>query len=234
MFRKIFSFFGSSNTKKDDTPKLSSVDKEKKALKIKKVFSNIPSFETQRPILRRIREIDYIDMYEYSADADVTRYLVWHPHKTLDETKSYAKDLQKRYDTGKFFDWGVVFKEDGKLIGTCGLTTVNVNKNSCEVGYVLAKKYWGMGLIPEALELVMDFAFTYLEFDRIEARFFEGNANSLRVMQKMGMVFDRIDYNLFNIKGGPKNVHNYYITREMFEARKVMLQNARWQNAQNV
>jgi len=159
-------------------------------------------------------------MYEYSGDTDVTRYLTWQPHANLIETKNYAHDLQKKYNAGKFFDWGIVFKEDGKFIGTCGLTTINLNKNSCEVGYVLAKKYWGRGLMPEALELIMDFAFTYFEFDRIEARFLEGNINSLRVMQKMGMVFDRVDYNLFTVKGESKHVHNYYITREMFEARK--------------
>jgi ribosomal-protein-alanine N-acetyltransferase len=171
-------------------------------------------------VLRRILEIDYIDMYEYSADSDVTKYLVWNPHKNLEETKKYSNDLQRRYDAGKFFDWGLVHKKDGRFIGTCGLTSINLNKNSCEIGYVLAKEYWGQGLIPEALEKIMDFVFAYFEFDRIEGRFLEGNINSHRVMQKMGMILDRVDYNLWHIKGEYKNVHNYYITREMFESRK--------------
>ena len=220
MFQRIFSFFGFGDLKINDGFELTSAEKDKKARKIKEVFADIPRFETQRLILRRIREIDYIDMHEYSADTDVTRYLTWKPHASLNETKNYAHDLQKRYNAGKFFDWGLVLKDEGKFIGTCGLTTINLNKNSCEVGYVLAKKYWGRGLIPEALELIMDFAFTYFDFDRIEARFLEGNMNSLWVMQKMGMVFDRIDYNLFTIGGETRNVHNYYITREMFEAGK--------------
>ena len=220
MFQRIFSFF---NLKKDDGSVLGGAEKDRKARKLKEIFANIPRFETQRLILRRIREIDYIDMYEYSADRDVTRYLTWQPHNSLSETKSYASDLQKRYNAGKFFDWGLVHKADGKFIGTCGLTTINLNRNSCEVGYVLAKKYWGRGLMPEALELVMGFAFDYLEFDRIEARFLEGNMKSLRVMQKMGMVFDRVDYDLFTVGGESKDVHNYYITREMYEARKYAL-----------
>ncbi|MCL2098946.1 MAG: GNAT family N-acetyltransferase [Oscillospiraceae bacterium] len=191
--------------------------------KIKEVFADIPSFETKRLLLRRIYDVDYIDMHEYSADSDVTKYLVWRPHTSLAETKNYACGLQKKYKSGKFFDWGLVLKETGKLIGTCGFTSVNLNKNSCEVGYVLSRKYWGRGLMPEALELVMDFAFTYFKFDRVEARFLEGNTKSLRVMQKMGMVLDRVDYNSFNVKGEIKNVHNYYITRDMFEMRKYAL-----------
>ena len=197
-----------------------SAQKEKKSRRIKEVFSNIPRFETERLILRKIREIDYIDMHEYSADSDVTRYLTWRPHANLSETKSYTNDLQKRYNAGKFFDWGLVHKEDGKFIGTCGLTTINLNRNVCEIGYVLAKKYWGRGLIPEALELVMDFAFVYLGFERIEGRFLEGNINSCRVMQKMGMVPDKVESNAFRINGEYTTVYNYYITREMFESRK--------------
>ena len=220
MFQRIFSFFGLSDLNKSDGFELNGAEKEIKAQKIKEVFADIPRFETERLILRKIREIDYIDMYEYSADADVTRYLTWQPHANLSETKRYANDLQKRYKAGKFFDWGLVHKEDGKFIGTCGLTTINLNKNACEVGYVLSKKYWGRGLIPEALELVMDFAFVYLGFERIEGRFLEGNVNSRKVMQKMGMVFDKVARNAFYINGEYKAVHHYYITREMFESKK--------------
>ena len=220
MFQRVFSFF---NLKRNNRIKLSSAEKELKSRRIREVFSNIPRLETQRLILRRIREIDYIDMHEYSADAEVTKYLVWQPHKTIEETKKYTGELQQRYAEGKFYDWGLVHKADSKLIGTCGLTTINLNKNSCEIGYVLSKKYWGQGFIPEALGIIMDFAFTYLDFERIEGRFFEGNEKSCRVMQKMGMVFDRVDYKLFHIKGEYKNIYNYYITREMFEEKKYAL-----------
>lgn len=196
------------------------MNKDKKIKKIKEVFANIPRFETNRLILRRIKESDYIDIYEYSSDLEVTKYLTWYPHANLKESKEYASYLQKRYDSGKFFDWGLIYKPDGKFIGTCGFTSINVNNNSCEVGYVLSKKYWGMGIIPEALECVMEFAFNYFGFDKVEARYLEGNANSKRVMQKAGMVLEKIDYNILHVKGEYKTVHTYYITNEMFEYRK--------------
>ena len=223
MIQRIFSFFGFNDFAETDEYRLRGSKKDKKAQKIKEVFMNIPRFETERLILRRIREIDYIDMHEYSADADVTRYLTWQPHKSLSETKNYTNDLQKRYNAGKFFDWGIVYKADGKFIGTCGLTTINLNTNSCEIGYVLAKQYWGMGLIPESLEIIMDFAFNSLEFERIEGRFLEGNVNSHRVMQKMGMVFEKVEHNAFYVNGEYKTVHRYYITRQMFESKKYAL-----------
>ena len=217
MLQKIFSFFLDRDSGEPDYVR---AEKDRKAQKIKEVFANIPQFETNRLILRRIREIDYIDMHEYSADSEVTKYLTWNPHASLSETKKYTSELQKRYNAGRFFDWGLVHKADGKFIGTCGLTTINLNSNSCEVGYVLAKQYWGMGLIPEALEQVMDFAFVYLGFERVEGRFIEGNTGSRRVMQKMGMVQERIEHNAFLVNGEYKTVYSYYTTREMFETRK--------------
>jgi len=226
MFCKILSFlkipYNKKNQDGDDDIKLEFkyLTKEKKNKKLKEVFSNLPRFETRRLILRRIDETDCQDMFEYSADREVTKFLTWKPHENINETKDYLIDLQKKYDGGKFFDWGLVYKETGKLIGTCGFTSINLNKNICEVGYVLAKNYWGMGLMPEALECVIDFAFGYFGFDKVEARFLDGNIKSEKVMMKAGMIFDRTERNGMHVKGEYKTVHTYSITKTAFDMKK--------------
>ena len=224
MFCRVLSFLKIPYNKKnqDSRPdiKFKYLTKDKKSRRLKEVFSNLPRFETKRLILRRIEESDYEDMFEYSADAEVTKYLTWKPHANIEETKNYLADLQKKYNDGKFFDWGIVYKETGKLIGTCGFTSININKNICEAGYVLAKNYWGMGIMSEALECVMDFAFNYFGFDKVEARFLEGNDNSKKVMQKAGMTYDRTERNGMHVKGEFKTVYTYSITQNAFEIRK--------------
>ena len=227
MFHKVFSFFKfprankpSKNDNGNSEIGFKYLTKEKKSRKLKEIFSNLPRFETKRLVLRRIEDSDCEDIFEYSADSDVTKYLTWQPHATPGETREYIAALQKRYDSGKFFDWGVVYKGDGRLVGTCGFTSININQNTCEVGYVLSKKYWGMGLIPESLECIMDFAFNYFGFDKIEARFLDGNVNSQKVMQKAGMVFEKTDRNVLHIKGEYRTVHTYSITKTEFEKRK--------------
>ena len=204
MFGKIFSFFTN----------------DKKSKRLKEIFSNIPRFETDRLILRRIEDKDSADMFEYSADVDVTKYLLWRPHLSIGETKKYIAELQKKYNNGVFYDWGMVYKQDGRFVGTCGFTSVDISKNMCEVGYVLSKKYWGMGLMPEALERIMEFAFGYLGFDKIEARFLEGNARSKKVMEKAGMVYEKTQQRGLYVKDGYKTVYTYSITKEAFESRK--------------
>ena len=218
MFDKFLSFFRGniSDNEGERTTALKNLPKERKGKKIKAVFANIPTFETQRLILRRIRVSDSSDMFEYSSDYEVTRYLTWYPHKTIDESREYAEYLQERYANGKFFDWGIEHKESRKFIGTCGFTSINLNNNQAEVGYVLARDYWGLGIVPEALRLIMDFGFNYLGFDKIEARFLEGNERSRKVMQKMGMGFDKIMYNSMHLKGEYKTVFTYSVSKEKF------------------
>ena len=226
MFHKVFSFLNLKmpravkNYGKGAEIDFKYMTKDKKTKKLKEIFSNLPRFETKRLTLRRIEDGDCEDMFEYSADTEVTKYLTWTPHANSGETKQYITDMRKRYESGKFFDWGLVYKENGRFVGTCGFTSININQNICEVGYVLSKRYWGMGLIPEALECVMDFAFNYFGFDKIEARFLEGNMQSKKVMEKAGMVCEKIDKNVMHIKGEYKTVHTYAITRDIFESRK--------------
>ncbi|MCL1792792.1 MAG: GNAT family N-acetyltransferase [Oscillospiraceae bacterium] len=227
MFCKVFSFLKrprieeSAGEKTETETDFKYLPKSKKSKKLKEIFSAIPKFETERLVLRRIEDKDCADMFEYSADSDVTKYLLWQPHATLDETKKHIAELQKRYDSGRFYDWGMEYKKDGSFVGTCGFTSVDIGKNECEVGYVLSKRYWGMGLMHEALERIMDFAFGYLGFEKVEARFLDGNARSKKVMEKAGMIHEKTENKGIYAKDGYKTVYTYSITKEAFEKRRV-------------
>ena len=226
MFCKVFSFLNKPRLKEGGGGEPARAEtefkylaKSKKSKKLKEIFSVIPKFETDRLVLRRIEEGDYAGMFDYSSDLDVTKYLIWKPHTDIDETKKHIAELQKRYDSGQFYDWGMVYKKDGCFVGTCGFTSVDMGKNICEVGYVLSKKYWGMGLVPEALEPIMEFAFDYLGFEKIEARFLEGNSRSKKVMEKVGMTHAKTEHKGLFVKDGYKTVYTYSVNKEAFESR---------------
>ena len=89
-----------------------------------RIFSHIPQLATKRLVLRGLRVADSYDMYEYARRADVTRYLTWKPHPNREYTKEYLEYILTRYRAGEFFDWAVIWHEDGepgdKMIGTCG------------------------------------------------------------------------------------------------------------------
>ena len=155
-------------------------------------FKDPPILRTRRLILRRILKSDAADMYEYSSNPSVTRYLLWEPHESIKYTHRYLAYLQGRYKAGEFYDWAVVDRHSAKMIGTCGFTSFDFSNNSAEVGYVLNPAYWHRGIAAEALSEVLHFAFAILGLNRVEARYMTGNLESRRVMEKCGMQFEGI------------------------------------------
>ena len=152
-----------------------------------KIFTHIPTLETERLILRKISPKDARDMFEYSSDADVTKFLLWDPHPDLSYTMEYVDYLQERYALGDFCDWALILKSNQKMIGTCGFTNIDLPNASAEIGYVLNPAYRGKGIIPEAAKAVIAFGFERLSLVRVSAICMKENAASLRVMQKCGM-----------------------------------------------
>ncbi len=184
--------------------------------KVKSTFSNPPVLETERLILCKISEEHAHDMYEYSSDPDVTRYLTWSCHSSEKETERYIKLLQKKYADGTFNDWGVIHKETGKFIGTCGYTSFDFDAASAEMGYVLAKPFWGQGLAAEAVKCAMIYAIDNFGVKSFHAKHMEGNDASGRVMQKCGMKFEGLYKRSMFIKGEFKNIVVYRCSSEDF------------------
>lgn len=156
----------------------------------KAIFQNLPKLETKRLLLRRMEHSDSSDMFEYACDPIVTQYLTWEPHPDEAYTRRYLSYIAGQYKTGEFFDWALILKAENKMIGTCGFTRINCKKKYGEIGYVINRCYWGEGLATEAVQKIVEFAFTVLHLEHLEARYMERNLASRRVMEKAGMTFD--------------------------------------------
>lgn len=171
-----------------------------------KIFSKLPELETNRLRLRKILPLDMEDMYEYSSSELVTKYLTWYPHRNMEFTKNYIDFLQTQYNIGSFWDWAVIFKENSKMIGTCGFTSFDYHNNTAEVGYVFNNDYWGIGIAPEALREVIKFGFEKLSLHRIEGKYIASNYKSRLVMEKCGMKYEGIRRGAMVIKGGYRDI----------------------------
>ena len=151
------------------------------------IFKTIPTLETERLILRRMMPSDLADVYDYAKRAEVSEFLLWYPHDTTAFTRKYLKIVDSKYKRGEFYDWAVVCKADGRMIGTAGFTSIDVYNNNAEIGYVLNSDYWGRGLAAEAARAVITFGFEALRLVRIEAKYMTDNLGSKRVAEKCGM-----------------------------------------------
>lgn len=156
------------------------------------VMENPPTIYCDRIYLRKLNMKDAKDVFEYSSDPEVTKYLTWEPHVNFKSTVSYLKSVEKAYAAGEFYDWGIVLKPNGKLVGTCGITSFDFEKESIEVGYVLNPRYEGYGIMTEALNSVISFCFNTLGAKKVMGRFMAENEKSKKVLERCGMKFDGV------------------------------------------
>lgn len=164
-------------------------------------FSHMPTLATERLRLRPLQPADAEDMYRYARRADVTEFLLWSPHESESYTRAYLEYVESRYRLGDFYDWAVEEKESGRMVGTCGFTSVDPAHDIGEIGYVLNPDFHKKGYATEAANAVIRFGFEVLKLHRIEAKFIQGNDASLHVMEKLGMRFEGYRRDAMWIKG---------------------------------
>lgn len=184
------------------------------------IFSKLPELQTDRFILRRMRPDDADDMYEYAHDAEVTKYLTWSPHQSKAYTRDYLLYIKGRYRVGDFFDWAIVCKDSGKMIGTCGFTRFDYPNNCGELGYVINPSYHGQGIATEVVAKIVEFGFCRLELNRIEAKYMVGNEASRRVMEKNDMTFEGIQRQRMLVKGQYRDIGVCALIKSDFEKNK--------------
>lgn len=184
---------------------------------IYRIFSKIPTLETERLILRKMLVSDKEDIYAYSCRDDVTEYLTWTPHQSLSYTADYLRYIGQRYSVGDFFDWAVVEKKSGRVIGSCGFTRFDYPNDAGEIGYVFHPDFCGKGYATEAVREVVRFGFAALKLHRIEARYLKGNDRSCKLMERIGMRFEGERRESMLVKGAYRSVGTYSILAREYQ-----------------
>ena len=117
-----------------------------------------PELSSKRLKLRRLKMSDAEDMFEnWASDSEVTKYLTWDAHGSIDVTKSILKNWVKDYDKPDFYQWGIEDVENNELIGTISVVNKDDEKKEFELGVCLSKKYWGKKIALEAVNMVMKY-----------------------------------------------------------------------------
>lgn len=145
----------------------------------------------------------------YSSDPDVTKYLSWPRHTEVTQTKEFLATCPKGWESGEDFTWAICPKGSGECVGMIGLRMRGV---TADVGYVLSKRYWGKGIMSEALARIVDWAIAQDGVVRVWAECHVDNAASARIMEKAGMQREgRLrEHAVFpNLKGEPEDCYVY-------------------------
>ncbi len=143
--------------------------------------------ETERLLLREFTIDDLDELAALRADPEVMKYIGVQDREKVLQRLSYYISL---YGSHGFGAWGVVHKEQQKLIGWCGLMYLE-NSPEVEVGYGVAKAYWGQGLVTEAAAASLRYGFERAGLKRIVAVALPENTASRRIMEKLGMKYEK-------------------------------------------
>ncbi len=144
---------------------------------------------TSRLILRPFALTDLDDFFEYASVEGVGEMAGWAHHADKDVT---LRILGSFISQDKVF--AICLKETGKVIGSLGVEQYGMEDRLTEfdgylgreLGFVLAKPYWGRGIMPEAVKAVIDFLFNDLGYDFLTCGYYNFNSQSKRVQEKCG------------------------------------------------
>lgn len=140
--------------------------------------------------MRKVQPEDAADLFAYASDPDVSRFVGWDTHQRVSDSEAFIESVIDRYERGDIADWGIEHAGDRKLIGTVGFLWWETHEAAAEIGYVLAKPYWGQGLMTEVVRAVMRFGWDEMGLNRIQAHIEGENLGSQRVLEKCGMQYE--------------------------------------------
>lgn len=149
--------------------------------------------KTDRLILRRFTLDDAEPMYtNWASDPEVTKFLTWPSHDSLDVTRKILIDWVMKYDQLDYYQWAIVPLENDEPIGSISVVHTDDRIDMVHIGYCIGQQWWNKGYTSEALQAILDFFFVGGKVNRIEACFDVKNANSGKVMQKCGLKFEGV------------------------------------------
>jgi RimJ/RimL family protein N-acetyltransferase len=147
--------------------------------------------ETERLLLCRWESGDWREFAAISSDPDVMRYINDGSPWSEQRTREFVERQRILLATRGFCRWKLVDRASGELAGFCGIGSLH-GLADFEIGWWLAKRFWGRGLATEAARTALNDGFERACLVRVISLAQLSNVASIRVMEKIGMTRERL------------------------------------------
>ena len=174
-------------------------------------FEIFPVLETERLILRTMREDDAEAFLDIFSDPIAMRYfgVIF----DLPRMNQWVRSNLKHEKQHGFSLLTVILKDNNEVIGDCGLETDEIDGQTVVgIGFDFRRQYWGKGYATEAALAVLDYGFTQFGFDSISGWIDPENSPSQRVAERIGMTVEKY------VMCGEKKYALYSINRKDWKA----------------
>ena len=150
-----------------------------------KTFTPFPVLTTERLTLRQLVINDDQEIFTLRSDSKINKYLDRQIGNNIDDARNFINRVNKNNNRNDSLYWAITFSDNNRLIGTVCLFSFSVENDNCEIGYELLTNFQGQGIMKEALEKVIDFAFNTIKVQKIEAFFHRDNKSSIKLLEKL-------------------------------------------------
>ncbi len=146
--------------------------------------------ETKRLLLRKITLDDKEELFKLHSNSDVQKYTGEPLVESLEEMEQAIKTRINDYENYGYGRWATFLKNGMHFVGWAGLAYLP-EFDEIDLGYRFSPQYWGMGFATEASQAILTYGFDKLELRQIIAIAMKENKASIKVMEKVGMEFDK-------------------------------------------
>jgi ribosomal-protein-alanine N-acetyltransferase len=144
--------------------------------------------QTERLVIRELRESDVDGAHRVYGDPEVMRYVgADGTPRTREQSAAGVARMMDGQRRNGFSLWAVELADAGEMIGVCGVVHVDGTGPDVELVYEFQRSAWGKGYATEAARACLDAALGPLGLKRVVALAYPENAQSIRIMQKLGM-----------------------------------------------
>jgi [ribosomal protein S5]-alanine N-acetyltransferase len=149
-------------------------------------FTPFPILTTERLTLRQLLTDDQQAIFTLRTDTEVNKYLDRALSKTIDDAINFINKINDNIQKNNSIYWVITLTKTETFVGTICLYDFSSENNKCEIGYELLTNFQGQGIMKEAIEKVIHYAFQTISIQKIEAFTHNANSHSTKLLEKAG------------------------------------------------
>ena len=152
-------------------------------------FSPFPVIKTERLLLRSLTMEDLTDLFYLRTNEKVNTHLNKAPDASPEATKEKIKEILQKQEENDCVFWVIELKDKpANMIGNIGYWNITKEHYRAEIGYILHPDHWKKGIMKEALNAVVEYAFTKTNMHTIEANINPDNIASGALLESCGFI----------------------------------------------
>ena len=147
-----------------------------------RTFTPFPILKTERLTLRQLVVNDEQEIFTLRSDIEINKYLDRQVSNTIDDARNFINKVNENINKNDSLYWAITLSDSNILVGTICLFGFSEENGKCEIGYELLTNFQGQGIMKEAVEKVINYAFNTIQVQKIEASLHRDNQRSIKLL----------------------------------------------------